>query len=215
MKPTAALGTLLACVWAVTGCSTKSPDYQSLWTSTPTTTSTTAAEGPVPLTQYLEDQHVGREQLDPGSLPDLTVSIPTPKGWSKRTSPQLPELTEVIGKGDNYPTAMLTVLQLNGDVDAAAVIEHGLNEAGKVTNFHPLDSSKTDFHGFPSGMIQGSYDLGGRRMHSFFRMVVANGAAPTQRRYLVQLTIIALADRAQADAGDVEAIMKGFTVAKK
>lgn len=211
-----ALGALAACVVASAGCSTKAPDYQSLWTTTPTTTAPAPEDDPVSLTQYLEDQHIGREQVAPESLPDLKVSMPTPKGWSKRKNPQVSELTEVIGKGDSYPTAMLTVLRLNGDdVDAAAVIKHGLNEAGQVRSFHPLDSSTADFHGFPSGTIQGSYDQGGRRLHSFFRMVVATGAAPAQQPYLVQLTIIALANRAEAEAADVETIMDGFTVTKK
>lgn len=206
-----AAGALLAGVLALAGCGAQSPDYQSLWTTS--ATSTTPADQPMPLAKYLDDSHVGREQVAPGALPDLTVSIPTPKGWSKRTNPKLSDLTEVIGKGGKYPTAILTVLRLSGDVDAAEVIKHGVNDAGPAHNFHVLDSSTADFAGFPSGMIQGSHDLGGQRLHSWFRMVVATGSIG--QPYLVQLTIIALADQAKADAADVEAIMAGFTVAAK
>lgn len=213
MRPIRAVAALAVCAVAVTGCGAKTPDYQSLWTSAPTSTST--LDGPVPLGKYLEDAHVGAEPVAPGSLADLTVSIPTPKGWAKRTNPQLSPFTEVIGKGENYPSAILTALRLTGDVDATEVIRHGINEAGRVANFHPLDSSSADFHGFPSGMIQGSYDQSGRRLQSFFRMVVATGAAPDRQRYLVQLTIVTRADQAKADAADVEAIMAGFTVAAK
>lgn len=213
MRPVRAVAALAVCALTAVGCGGKSPDYQSIWTSTPT--STTTPEGPVPLAQYLEDQHVGREQVAPDSLPDLTVSIPTPKGWSARKNPKLPTLTEVIGKGERYPSAILTVLRLNGDVNAADVIKYGINDAGPAKNFRVLDSSTADFHGFPSGMVQGSHDLNGERLHTWFRMVVATGAKPAAQRYLVQLTIVTLADQARADAADVESIINGFTVAAK
>jgi hypothetical protein len=46
-------------------------------------------------------------------------------------------------------------------------------------------------------------------------MVIATGSAPAQQRYLVQLAVTSLADQAAPDAADVEAIIKGFTVAAK
>ncbi len=153
--------------------------------------------------------------MAPNSLTDLTVSIPTPKGWSKRKNPKLPPTTEVIGKGDKYPTAILTVFKLNGNVDAAEVVKHGLADAELSQNFHRLDSSAADFHGFPSAMLQGSHDLDGQRVHSWFRLVVATGSPPASQRYLVQLSIITLADQAAAHAADVETIINGFTVAAK
>lgn len=212
MRTTAAVGALVAGLLALAGCDTKSPDYQSVWTSTPTTT-TTAAEPMLPLPDYLEHEHIGVQQVAPGALPDLRVSIPVPKGWSKRKNPKLSELTEVIGKGGSYPSAILTVMKLNGTVDPAEVIRHGLDDAVQMPNFHGLDSSTADFGGFPSGMIQGSHSVNGQRLHSWFRMVLATGTPPGNQRYLVQLTIVARADQAKTDAADVETIMNGFTVA--
>jgi hypothetical protein len=64
-------------------------------------------------------------------------------------------------------------------------------------------------------MIEGSYDLNGRRMHSYNRVVLATGAPPANQRYLVQLTVTGYADRAAPEAPDMEAIIGGFNVAAK
>jgi hypothetical protein len=46
-------------------------------------------------------------------------------------------------------------------------------------------------------------------------MVIATGSGSDPDRYLVQLSVTSLADKAVADAVDVEAILHGFTVAAK
>lgn len=206
---------ILACLLLVAGCGAKTPDYQSIWTSPGATSTTTAESDVVPLSKYLEDNDVAAQAVAPESLPDLKVWIPTPKGWSQRKNAKLPATTLVIGKGDGYPSAVLTAVQLNGEFDAAEVIKHGLAEAEQLPNFHRLNSSTDDFQGFPSGMVQGSHDLNGKRMHSWLRMVVATGSAVLNQRYLVQLTAISLADQAEADAPAVEEVMDGFVVAAK
>ena len=60
-----------------------------------------------------------------------------------------------------------------------------------------------------------AYDLNGKRMHSYNRIVIATGAPPANQRYLVQFTVTGYADEAQAEASDIEAIIAGFNVAKK
>jgi hypothetical protein len=210
--PRAAAAVVLMCAVLAVGCSTKTPDYQSIWSNS--ATSTTPVEA-IPIAQYLERQGVTGEPVAPGSLTDLTVSIPTPPGWSKRTNPKLPPTTEAIGKGDKYPTAILTVFKLNGDFDAAELVKDSFADAALAPNFKQLDSSVADFHGFPSAMIQGSHDLDDQRVHSWYRMVAATGSPPGKQHYLVQLTIITLAEKAEKQAGDVGIIINGFTVAAK
>lgn len=205
-----------ACLVLLAGCGAKSPDYQSLWTTSATATTTATPEPLTTIGQYLQARSVTAEPVAPGSLPDLTVSIPTPPGWSKRTGPKLPATTEVIGKGDRFPRALLTAMRLaGGEFDPAIAIQHGMVDAGLAKNFTQLDSSIADYHGFPSVMVQGSHDLDGQRVQSWFRMVIATGAPPTKLQYLVQLTIITLASQAKAQAADIETIIKGFTVAPK
>jgi hypothetical protein len=212
MRRAAAVAALV-CAALMVGCGTKSPDYQSIWT--PSTTATTPMEA-IPISQYLEREGVAGEAVAPGTLTDLTVSMPTPPGWSKRTNPKLPSTTEVIGKGGGkYPTAILTVFKLNGDFEAGELVKDSFADAALAPNFKQLDSSVADYHGFPSAMIQGSHDLEGQRVHSWYRMVVATGSPPGNQHYLVQLTIFALADQAAKQAADVETIINGFTVAAK
>jgi Probable lipoprotein LpqN len=208
----AAIAALTA--WAV-GCAPKAPDYQSIWTTSATTTTTTTTGKPIPFSKYLESIGVTGDQVDPNTLPDLTVSIPTPPGWSPYTNPKISPKTEVISKGGKYPTAMLMVFKLRGDFDPADAIKHGNADAQLLQNFTQLDATTADFNGFPSSMIQGSYDAEGTRLHSYNRMVIATGSPPANQRYLVQLTITSLASEAVAQSNDIEAIIRGFVVAAK
>jgi hypothetical protein len=195
-------------------CGPKNPDYQSIWTTT-TSTAATPTGAPVPFSQYLESSGVSGEPVAPDKLTDLTVSIPTPPGWHKADKPNIPPTTEALAKGDGFPNAMLVVFKLGGDFDAADLVKHGNDDARLAQNFKQLESSTADFHGFPSSMIEGSYNLGDQRLHTINRMVIATGSGADPDRYLVQLSVTSLADKAVADAVDVEAILHGFTVAAK
>jgi Probable lipoprotein LpqN len=193
----------------------KPPDYQSIWTTSSTTTTTTKAGKPVPLSQYLQSIGVTGKQVAPGTLTDLTVSIPTPPGWSPYSNPNITPETVIISKGNKYPTARLVVFTLRGDFDPAQVIKHGNDDAQLFENFKQLDTSMANFNGFPSSVIEGSYDLDGTRLHSWNRMVIPTGSPPANQRYLVQLTITSLADQAAAQSSDIESIIRGFVVAAK
>ncbi|HXY67536.1 MAG TPA: LpqN/LpqT family lipoprotein [Mycobacterium sp.] len=196
------------------GCGPKTPDYQSIWTRTTTTTPTTT-EAPVPFAQYLKDSGVSGEPVAPDKLTDLTVSIPTPPGWEKVDKPNIAPTTETIAKAGKLPTAMLMVFKLDGDFDAADLVKHGNADATLAENFRLLDQSGANFHGFPSSMIEGSYDLNGQRLHTYNRIVIPTGSAPDRQRYLVQLAVTSLAEQAAPDAADIQAIIHGFTVAAK
>jgi hypothetical protein len=200
---------------AAAGCGAQSPDYTSLLTAT-TSAKPTETTTPVPISQYLESAGVVGQPVAPDKLTDLTVTMPRPKGWEQYNNPRFAPGTRVIAKGNTYPTAMLMVFQLSGgDFDVKKAIEHGNADAQLSENFRQLNASTNDFKGFPSSMIEGSYDLNGRRMHSYNRVVIATGAPPANQRYLIQFTVTGYADKAQAEAPDIEAVIAGFTVAKK
>ena len=196
------------------GCGSKTPDYQSIWATSATTTPQTTA-APVPFSQYLKDNGVSGEPVAPDKLTDLRVSIPTPPGWEKPDKPNIAPTTEMIAKGGSYPTAMLIVFKLDGAVDAADLVKHGNADATLADNFKLLNQSTSNFHGFPSSMIEGSYDLDGQRLHTYNRIVVPTGSGPDRQRYLVQLAVTSLAEQAAPDAADIQAIIHGFTVAAK
>jgi Probable lipoprotein LpqN len=211
--------TLALLVIAAAGCGDRSPDYTSLLTTTPKTTQasgTDTPDTPVPISQYLEQAGVQGQPVAPDRLTDLTVTMPSPKGWEQYSNPSLAPGTRMIAKGDTYPTAMLMVFQLaGGDFDPAKAIQHGNADAQATENFKELNSSMDNFKGFPSSMIEGSYDLNGQRMHSYNRIVIATGSPPANQRYLIQFTVTGYAAKAQAEAPDIEAIIDGFNVAKK
>ncbi len=153
------------------------------------------------------------EPVAPDKLTDLRVSIPTPPGWQKSDKPNIAPTTEVIAKGGGFPTAMLIVFKLDGDFDAAELVKHGNADATLSENFKLLNQSNANFQGFPSSMIEGSYDLNGKRLHTYNRIVIATGSGPARQRYLVQLAVTSLAEQAAPDAADIQTIIRGFTVA--
>ena len=198
---------------AATGCGAETPDYHSLWSTSSTAPPPTTTEAPVPIAKFLEDAGVNGESIAPDKLTDLTVTMPRPKGWQQYTNPNFAPGTQVIAKGDSYPTAMLIVLKLTGDFDANEAIKHGYADAELSQNFKRLNASTDNWHGFPSSMIEGSYDLNGRRMHSYNRIVIPTGAPPAHQRYLVQFTVTGYAEKAAEEAPDIEAVIAGFNVA--
>lgn len=217
MRPlTAAVGIAALTALVVACAPPKSPDFQSVWTTSSTTSAAPTTTGkPVAISKWLENAGVVGVPVEPNAPTDLTVSIPTPKGWSPYTNPKIPPTTLVISKGEKYPTAMLSVFKLQGNFDVAEAVKHANADAEGLPGFAKLDSSTADYNGFPSSMIQGSYDLDGTRLHSFNRIVFPTGSPPANQRYLVQLSITALAREAVAQSSDIEAIIRGFVVAAK
>ena len=205
--------TVAVVVLAAAGCGAEQPDYHSLWTTSSTTPTPTSADAPVPIGKYLEDAGVTGEPVAPQQLTDLTVTMPRPKGWSQYNNPNFAPGTQMIAKNDTYPTAMVMVFKLTGEFDVNEAVKHGDDDAELSQNFKRLNASTDNFHGFPSSMIEGSYDLNGRRMHSYNRVVIATGAPPANQRYLVQFTVTGYAEKATEEAVDIEAVIGGFDVA--
>jgi hypothetical protein len=206
-------------VTAAVGCGPATPDYQSIWSTSPTTTTTTNTEVPVPLSAYLENIGVTGAPVAPDKLTDLTVSFPTPPGWAPYVNPNLAPGTRMIAKGDTYPTVMLLVFQLTGDFDVTEALKHANADAEMSDDFKKLNDSTDNYRGFPSSMIEGTYNLNGKRMQSYNRVVIATGtpARPNVpgQKYLVQFTITSFADQAAANGPDIEAILRGFVVRAK
>jgi len=208
---------VLSLALILTGCGANPPDYSSIWTSSSTTTTTTASsDRPQPIAEYLYGLGVTGEQVPLDKLTDLTVTLPKPPGWTKYANPNFSPGTEMIAKNNTYPTAMVVVLRLTGNFDVAEALKHASVDAEMNKNFTKLNSSNETFNGFPSAMIEGSYDAAdGRRLHTYNRVVIPVTPAPKFQRYLVQFSVTTLADQAAAQSDDVEAVIKGFSVTTK
>ncbi|MGU3502790.1 LpqN/LpqT family lipoprotein [Mycobacterium sp. C31M] len=213
---------VLACL-TLAGCGEATPDYQSLLATTPTRPSAEApSDTDVPLSAYLENVGVKGEPVAPEKLTDLTVTVPRPEGWQDYVNTNLAPGTRMIARGETYPTAMLMVFTLDGDFDTTEALKHADVDAEISSNFKKLNGSRDNFHGFPSSMIEGTYDAGGQRMQSYNRIVFATGAPrkapaagqpiPKPQKYLVQFTVTSFADDAQAQGPDIEQIISGFDV---
>jgi Probable lipoprotein LpqN len=223
MKLPLCVATVALVASAVAGCGAETPDYQSVWSTSATAATPTTTGTPVPIATYLEQSGVTGDPVAPDRLTDLTVTMPTPPGWQPYVNTNFAPGTRVIAKGDTYPMAMLVVLKLAGDLDVDEAIKHGYADAELSENFKRLNASTDNWKGFPSSMIEGTYDLNGRRMHTYNRIVIATGspqkrnvagqAAPADHRYLVQFTVTGYAEKAAEEAPDIEAVIGGFNVA--
>jgi len=205
---------LLTVALTGTACSAHTADYSSVWTSTPAADTTAAAPtSPTPIAQYLSSVGVTGQQVPLNSLTDLTVTLPRLPGWTDYDNPNFSPGTEAIAKNNTYPTAMVMVFKLDGNFDIPAALEHADDDAELSKNFNRLNHSNADFAGFPSAMIEGSYDHSGTRLHTYNRIVFP--VTSTFDRYLVQFTVTTLAEQAAAEAPDVEKLIGGFSVATK
>lgn len=205
----------MSSVIALAGCGSTPPDYSSVFTSPATTAAPTTSSTPQPIAQYLYGVGVTGEQIPLDKLTDIKVTLPRPPGWTKYSNSNFSPGTEVIAKNNTYPTAMVIVFKLTGNFDVGEALKHASVDAEMSQNFTKLNASDKDFDGFPSSMIEGSYDLKDKRLHSYNRVVIPVTPAPAFQRYLVQLTVTTLANQAAADADDVEAIIRGFSVTLK
>ena len=197
----------------VTACGAKTADYTTLLPSSPTSTTASTSATPTPIAQYLSGVGVTGAQVALDKLTDLTVTLPRPPGWTKYSNPNFSPGTEAIAKNNPYPTAMVMVFKLSGNFDLPAAMKHANDDALLAKGFTKLNSSDKDFDGFPSSMIEGSYDHLGTRLHTYNRVIVPVTA--TFDRYLVQFTVTTLADQAAASAPDVEKVIAGFSVSVK
>ena len=205
-----------ATVLTLAACGPKTPDYRSIWSTTPTTTTSVDKSTLVPFPDYLAKLGVQSEQVVPGGLTDLKVTLPRPQGWTEYKNPNYSPGTVVIAEHDTYPIAMLMVFRLSGDFNADEAVKHADADALLSENFKKLDGSYEKFRGFPSSMIEGSYDLNGQRMQTYNRVVIATSTPPKPGiHYLIQMTVTGYADKAKDQAPDIEAIIKGFSVGAK
>ncbi len=212
------LGAVVAAVLALAGCAAHTADYSTIGTRAPTTSSEAEAAPetrPVPIAEYLASMGVTGQQVALDKLTGLTVTLPRPAGWTRYANPSFSPGTEAIARNNTYPTAMVMVFKLDGNFDVPAALEHADADAELSKDFKKLNFSTEDFKGFPSSMIEGSYDLNGTRVHTYNRIVIPVTGAPNFQRYLVQFTVTGLADQAAAQAGEIQQVIDGFTVALK
>ena len=101
---------------------------------------------------------------------------PHPAGLATGQPGEHPADHRVDRQGRQLPQRHADRVQARRGFDAKELVKHGNDDARLAQNFKQLESSDADFHGFPSSMIEGSYNLGNQRLHTINRIVIAHGA---------------------------------------
>lgn len=167
------------------------------------------------LTDYFESKGVVMQPQVSHDFKALSIVLPMPSGWSTVPDPNVPDAFAVIAdrsSADLYtPNAQVVVYKLVGNFDPKEAISHGYIDTQQQTGWRATDMSLTDFGGFPSAFIEGSYQADSQTLNTSRRHVIATSGGD---HYLVSLSVnFAAANQGVSAAADAaDAIVSGFKV---
>ncbi|AKS31600.1 LpqN/LpqT family lipoprotein [Mycolicibacterium goodii] len=167
------------------------------------------------LSEFFAGQGVKMEPQVADNFTALNIVLPMPTNWTKVPDPNVPNAFAVIAdrtSKDLYtPNAQVVVYKLVGDFDPRAAISHGYVDTQKLLGWRATDMSMSDFYGFPSAFIEGSYTEGSQVLNTSRRHVIATSG---NDRYLVSLSVnwSAANQGISAAADATDAIVSGFRV---
>jgi hypothetical protein len=171
-----------------------------------------AASGTI--TDFLKSKNVGLEPQSAKDFKALNIVLPMPTGWSQVPDPNVPDAFAVIadrvgGDGLYTSNAQVIVYKLLGDFDPKEAISHGLIDSQQLPAWRSTDASMSDFAGFPSSMIEGTYRQNNLTLNTSKRNVIATSGTD---RYLVSLAVTTSAQVSVAAGAATDAVVNGFRV---
>lgn len=166
------------------------------------------------LTDFFKEEGVAMEPQKAAGFSALNIVLPMPLGWSVVPDPNVPDAFLVIadrqgGDGLYTSNAQLIVYKLVGDFDPKEAITHGYLDTQQLFNWQTTAASLSEYGGFPSSAIEGTYRENDMTLNTSRRHVIAQSGPD---RYLVSLSTTTAANQVVATADAVEAIVKGFRV---
>lgn len=165
------------------------------------------------LRDYFAAKKVTLEPQQPADFTALHITLPMPAGWTHVPDPNVPDAFAVIAdrnSGSLYtPNAQVVVYRLVGQFDPKEAISHGFVDSQTQMAWQTTNASLTDFYGFPSSVIEGTYRDADMTLNTSRRHVIA---ATDQGAYLVTLTVTTGAGRAIGNAPATDGIINGFRV---
>ncbi|MGE5695811.1 MAG: LpqN/LpqT family lipoprotein [Candidatus Sericytochromatia bacterium] len=167
------------------------------------------------ITDYFKSRNVALEPQRAEGFQAFNITLPMPSGWTQVPDPNVPDAFAVIAdrnSADLYtPNAQLVVYKLVGNFDPKEAITHGFVDSQSLPAWQTTDASLTDFNGFPSAVIEGTYRQNDMTLNTSRRHVVVS-AGPD--RYLVSLAVTSMATSqgASSAADATDAIVNGFRV---
>jgi hypothetical protein len=139
--------------------------------------------------------------------------LPVPARWTQVPDPNVPDAFAVIadrhGSSIYSSNAQVVVYKLVGTFDPREAITHGYVDSQKLPAWQPTNASMTDFGGFPSSIVEGTYRDGDMTLNTSRRHVIATSG---QDKYLVSLAVTTDRAVSVADAPATDAIINGFRV---
>ncbi|MEB4209274.1 LpqN/LpqT family lipoprotein [Mycobacterium sp. 94-17] len=173
---------------------------------------------PVPATSgtirdFLQSKGVRLEAQKPQGFKALDITLPVPARWTQVPDPNVPDAFAVIadrnGSSIYSSNAQVVVYKLVGAFDPKEAITHGYVDSQKQLAWQTTNAAMSDFGGFPSSIIEGTYRDGDLTLNTSRRQVIASSGPD---KYLVSLSVTTDRAVAVADAPATDAIVNGFRV---
>jgi hypothetical protein len=181
---------------------------------------TPPAPAPVPapatsgtIHEFLQSKGVKLEAQKPEGFKALDITLPVPARWTQVPDPNVPDAFAVIadrhGSSIYSSNAQVVVYKLVGNFDPKEAITHGYVDSQKLLAWQPTNGAMTDFGGFPSSIVEGTYRDGDLTLNTSRRHVIATSG---HDKYLVSLSVTTDRAVSVADAPATDAIINGFRV---
>ncbi|ORA10873.1 LpqN/LpqT family lipoprotein [Mycobacterium arosiense] len=190
--------------------------------ATPRTTAPAAVTPPAPapapatsgtIREFLQSKGVKLEPQKAQGFKALDITLPVPARWTQVPDPNVPDAFAVIadrqGSSIYSSNAQVVVYKLVGTFDPKEAITHGYVDSQKLPAWQPTNAAMTDFGGFPSSIIEGTYRDGDLTLNTSRRHVIATSG---HDKYLVSLSVTTDRAVSVADAPATDAIINGFRV---
>lgn len=166
------------------------------------------------IAEFLKDKGVVMEPEKSQGFTALNIVLPMPPGWTVVPDPNVPDAFSVIadrqgGDGLYTSNAQLVVYKLVGEFDPREAISHGYVDSQQLFAWQTTDASMSEFGGFPSSIIEGTYRENDLTLNTSRRNVIVQSGAD---RYLVTLSVTTGASQVVATADATDAIVNGFRV---
>ncbi|CAM4023755.1 Proline-rich antigen [Mycobacterium senriense] len=153
------------------------------------------------------------EAQKPQGFQALDITLPVPARWTQVPDPNVPDAFAVIadrhGSSIYSSNAQVVVYKLVGAFDPKEAITHGYVDSQKLPAWQPTNAAMTDFGGFPSSIVEGTYRDGDLTLNTSRRHVIATSG---HDKYLVSLSVTTDRAVSVADAPATDAIVNGFRV---
>ncbi|WP_406813374.1 LpqN/LpqT family lipoprotein [Mycobacterium sp. M23085] len=187
-------------------------------TAAPAAVTPATPPAPAPATsgtirEFLQSKGVKLEPQKPQGFKALDITLPVPARWTQVPDPNVPDAFAVIadrqGSSIYSSNAQVVVYKLVGTFDPREAISHGYVDSQKLLAWQPTNAAMTDFCGFPSSTVEGTYRDGDMTLNTSRRHVIATSG---HDKYLVSLSVTTDRAVSVADAPATDAIINGFRV---